>query len=37
MNVMNSEQQAVINAEIHKISLEMAKVEYLNISGKEIE
>ncbi|MGB8490745.1 MAG: TolC family protein [Bacteroidales bacterium] len=37
MNVMNSEQQAVINAEIHKISLEMAKVEFLNISGNEIE
>jgi outer membrane protein TolC len=37
MNVMNAEQQAVINAGIHRISLEMAKVEYLNISGKDVE
>ncbi len=37
LNVMNSERQAVINYEIHKINLEMVKVEYLNISGKEIE
>jgi hypothetical protein len=34
---MNSEKQAEINFEIHKISLEMAKIEYMNISGKEIE
>jgi outer membrane protein TolC len=37
MNEMNSERQAVLNYEIHKINLSMAKVEYLNISGKEIE
>jgi len=37
LNEMNSEQQAVINFEIHKISLTMARVEYLNISGKEIQ
>lgn len=36
LNEMNSEKQAEINSEIHKINLEMAKVEYLNISGKEI-
>jgi outer membrane protein TolC len=34
---LNAEQQAVINYEIHKIKLSMAKVEYMNISGKEIE
>jgi outer membrane protein TolC len=37
LNELNSERQAVINNEIHKINLSMAKVEYLNISGKEIE
>ncbi len=37
LNELNSEQQAVINYEIHKINLSMAKVDYLNISGKEIE
>jgi outer membrane protein TolC len=37
LNEMNSEKQAEINYEIHKISLEMAKVEYYNISGREIE
>jgi len=37
MNQINSEKQAVINYEIHKINLAMARVEYLNISGKEIE
>jgi outer membrane protein TolC len=36
LNEINSEKNAVINYEIHKISLEMAKVEYMNISGKEI-
>jgi len=34
---LNSEKQALINYEIHKINLALAKVEYLNISGKEIE
>jgi outer membrane protein TolC len=37
LNEMNSERQAMINYEIHKINLAMAKVEYMNISGKEIE
>ncbi len=37
MNEMNSERQALINYEIHKINLAMARIEYLNISGKEIE
>ena len=37
LNELNSEQDAVINNEIHKINLSMAKIEYLNISGKEIE
>lgn len=37
LNELNSEKQAVINSEIHKINLSMAKIEYLNISGKEIE
>lgn len=37
LNEMNSEKQAEINYEIHRISLEMAKVEYFNISGREIE
>jgi outer membrane protein TolC len=37
LNEMNSEQQAEINFEIHKISLAMTRIEYLNISGKEIQ
>jgi outer membrane protein TolC len=37
LNEMNSERQAVINFEIHKINLALARIEYLNISGKEIE
>jgi outer membrane protein TolC len=37
LNELNSERQAMINNEIHKISLSMAKIEYMNISGKEIE
>jgi outer membrane protein TolC len=37
LNEMNSEHQAEINYEIHKISLAMARIEYLNISGKEIQ
>lgn len=37
LNEINSEKQALINHELHKINLAMAKVEYLNISGKEIE
>jgi outer membrane protein TolC len=37
LNELNSERQALINYEIHKINLAVAKVEYLNISGKEIQ
>ena len=37
LNEVNSEKQAMINSEIHKINLIMAQVEYFNISGKEIE
>jgi outer membrane protein TolC len=37
LNEINSERQAMISHEIHKINLSMAKIEYLNISGKEIE
>jgi outer membrane protein TolC len=37
LNEMNSERQVVINFEIHKINLALAKIEYMNISGKEIE
>jgi outer membrane protein TolC len=36
LNEMNSQKQAEISSEIHKINYEMTKVEYLNISGKEI-
>jgi outer membrane protein TolC len=37
LSELNAEQQAVINSEIHMVRLSMAKVEYLNISGKEIQ
>jgi outer membrane protein TolC len=37
LNELNSEQQAVINYEIHKINLALSRVEYINISGKEVE
>jgi outer membrane protein TolC len=37
LNEMNSERQALINFEIHKLNLAMAQIEYMNISGKEIE
>jgi Outer membrane protein len=37
LNELNTERQALINSEIHKINLSMAMIEYLNISGKEIE
>ena len=36
LNEINSEKQAMINHEIHKISLLMAMVEYLNISGEDL-
>lgn len=37
LNEINSEKQALINFEIHKINLSLTQIEYLNISGKEIE
>ena len=37
MNELTAERQALINYEIHKINLAMTQIEYLNISGKEIE
>ena len=37
MNEITAERQALINYEIHRINLAMAQIEYLNISGKEIE
>jgi outer membrane protein TolC len=37
LNELNSERQVMINYEIHKINLAMARIEFLNISGKEIE
>lgn len=37
MNELTAERQALINFEIHKINRAMAQIEYLNISGKEIE
>jgi outer membrane protein TolC len=37
LSELNTEQQSIISYEIHKIKLSMAKVEFLNISGKEIE
>jgi outer membrane protein TolC len=37
LNEMNAEHQAEINFEIHKINLAMARIEYMNISGKDIQ
>lgn len=37
LNELNSEHQALVNYEIHKINLSMARIEYLNISGKDVE
>jgi outer membrane protein TolC len=37
LNELNSEKQAMINFEIHKINIAMARIEYLNISGRDIE
>jgi outer membrane protein TolC len=37
LNELNSERQALLNSEIHKINLSMAMIEYLNIGGNEIE
>ena len=35
LNEINAEKMAEINSEIHKINLAVAKVEYMNISGKD--
>jgi outer membrane protein TolC len=37
LNELNSEKQAQINYELHKVNLAMARIEYMNISGKEID
>ena len=37
MNELNAEKSAAINIEIHRINLVLAGIEYLNISGNEIE
>jgi len=37
LNEINSERQSMVNFEIHKINLALSKIEYLNISGKDIE
>jgi outer membrane protein TolC len=37
LNEMNSEREAMINYEIHKIKLILSRIELMNISGKEIE
>lgn len=37
LNELNSEKSVVINSEIHKINLALAGIEYLNISGQEVE
>jgi len=37
LNEVNSENQALVNHEIHKINLSLATIEYLNIKGQEIE
>jgi outer membrane protein TolC len=36
LNILNAEKQAVINSGIHRINLGLARTEYLNISGQEI-
>lgn len=37
LNILNSERQVMINSEIHRINLSLARVEYINISGKDLE
>jgi outer membrane protein TolC len=37
LNILNNEKQALINSEIHRINLALARVELLNITGKEPE
>lgn len=36
LNILSSERQALVNSEIHLISLALARVEYMNITGKEL-
>lgn len=36
LSILNSERQALINSEIHKVSLARARVEYYLIAGKDI-
>lgn len=36
MNELSAERQALINYEIHKISIALAKIEFMNISGKDL-
>lgn len=36
LNELNAERQAMVTHELHKVSLAMAKAEYLNISGQEL-
>lgn len=36
LNELNAERQAAVSLELHRISLTMAKADYLNISGEEI-
>jgi outer membrane protein TolC len=36
LNILNAEKQAVINSGIHRINLELARTEYLNIRGQGI-
>lgn len=37
LNEITAERLALINAELHKVNLALAQVEYLNISGQDIE
>jgi len=37
LNQVTAERQAILNYEIHKLNLVLARVEYMNISGREIE
>jgi outer membrane protein TolC len=37
MDEMDSEREAVINREVHKVNLALAQVEFINISGRDIE
>lgn len=37
LNILNAEKQVMINSEIHRINLSLARIEYLNISGQDPE